>query len=88
LEFSYTQAPTKMKSLVMAFFLLSISLGNLFTSAVNFIIQNDDGSSKLEGAYYYLFFTVLMLITAILFTQVAKFYKGKTYIQTEVALAS
>ncbi|MFV1983903.1 MAG: POT family MFS transporter [Thiohalomonadales bacterium] len=88
LEFSYTQATTKMKSLVMAFFLLSISLGNLFTSAVNFIIQNDDGSSKLEGADYYLFFTVLMLITAILFTQVARFYKGKTYIQTEVAAAS
>ncbi|MFV2059850.1 MAG: POT family MFS transporter, partial [Gammaproteobacteria bacterium] len=75
LEFSYTQAPTKMKSFVMALFLLSISLGNLLTSAVNYIIQNDDGSSKLGGADYYLFFTVLMLIAAILFTQVVKRYK-------------
>ena len=86
LEFSYTQAPNKMKSLVMALFLLSISLGNLFTSAVNFIIQNDDGSSKLEGADYYLFFTVLMLITAILFIQVSRSYKGKIYIQTETTV--
>ena len=29
LEFSYTQAPPRMKSLVMAFFLLSTSMGNL-----------------------------------------------------------
>ncbi|VAW98264.1 Di-tripeptide/cation symporter [hydrothermal vent metagenome] len=82
LEFSYTQAPTKMKSFVMALFLLSISLGNLFTSAVNYIIQNDDGSSKLEGASYYLFFTILMLITAIAFTQVARLYQGQTYLQS------
>ncbi len=82
LEFSDTQAPTKMKSFVMALFLLSISLGNLFTSAVNYFIQNEDGSSKLEGAYYYLFFTVLMLITAILFTQVARLYNGQTYLQS------
>ncbi len=88
LEFSYTQAPTKMKSLVMAMFFLSIALGNLFTSMVNFIIQNEDGSSKLEGADYYLFFTVLMLITALLFTQVVRFYKGKTYIQTEASRVS
>ena len=55
LEFSYTQAPRAMKSFVMAFFMLSISLGNLFTSAVNFFIQNDDGSSKLAGADYFIF---------------------------------
>ena len=41
LEFSYTQAPKKMKSLIMAFFLMSVSLGNVFVSAVNFFIQNN-----------------------------------------------
>ncbi len=86
LEFSYTQAPTKMKSLVMALFLLSISLGNLLTSAVNYFIQNDDGSSKLDGVSYYVFFTVLMLIAAILFTQVVKRYKTRSYIQAEAVL--
>ena len=72
-----------MKSFVMAFFMLSISLGNLFTSAVNFIIQNPDGSSLLEGADYFLFFTVLMAATAVLFMLMARFYRGQTYINEE-----
>jgi POT family proton-dependent oligopeptide transporter len=75
LEFSYTQAPKTMKSFVMAFYFLSVALGNLFTSAVNFFIQNDDGSSKLAGANYFWFFTGLMLITAVLFLFVSKRYK-------------
>jgi len=73
-----------MKSFVMAFFMLSISLGNLFTSAVNFLIRNDDGSSKLAGADYFLFFTALMLITAIIFAVVARFYRGKRHLHREV----
>ena len=52
LEFSYTQAPVRMKSFSMAFFMMSIAIGNLFTSAVNFLIANDDGRSKLAGAEY------------------------------------
>lgn len=40
LEFSYTQAPRKMKSLVMAAYLMSVMLGNGFTALVNFGIQN------------------------------------------------
>ena len=83
LEFSYTQAPKTMKSFVMAFFMLSISLGNLFTSAVNFFIQNPDGSSKLAGAEYFLFFTALMLVTAVLFTLVARFCHGETYLHAQ-----
>jgi POT family proton-dependent oligopeptide transporter len=83
LEFSYTQAPRRMKSFIMAFFMMSIAIGNLFTSAVNFFIQNDDGSSKLAGADYYGFFTLLMLMTAIAFVFVARGYREQTYIQTE-----
>jgi len=86
LEFSYTQAPKTMKSFVMAFFMLSISAGNLFTSAVNFFIENPDGSSKLAGADYFEFFTVLMLITAILFAIVSRFYKGEQHLQDELPL--
>lgn len=81
LEFSYTQAPTKMKSFIMAFFMMSIAIGNLFTSAVNFFIENDDGSSKLAGADYFWFFTLLMLITAAAFIFVAKAYREQSYIQ-------
>jgi proton-dependent oligopeptide transporter, POT family len=83
LEFSYTQAPHTMKSFVMAFFMLSISLGNLFTGAVNFMIRNPDGSSALEGADYFLFFTLLMLATAAVFVVVARYYRGQSYIHAE-----
>ena len=83
LEFSYTQAPKKMKSVVMGAFFASVAAGNLFTAAVNFFIQNPDGTSKLEGASYYLFFAGAMLATAILFVPVAVWYKERTYIQDE-----
>jgi POT family proton-dependent oligopeptide transporter len=81
LEFSYTQAKNSMKSVIMAFFLISVSIGNMVTAGVNYFIQNDDGSSKLPGAQYYLFFAGLMLLTALIFIPVAKAFKEKTYIQ-------
>jgi POT family proton-dependent oligopeptide transporter len=39
LEFAYTQAPRTMKSVIMALFLMSVSLGNYFTAGVNSFIQ-------------------------------------------------
>jgi POT family proton-dependent oligopeptide transporter len=83
LEFSYCQAPGSMKSLVMAFFMLSISLGNLFTSAVNFVIDVPGGESRLAGANYFLFFTLLMLATAVLFVVVSSRYRGQVYLHAE-----
>lgn len=41
LEFSYTQAPKKMKSVIMAAYLMSVSLGNIMVSQVNSYIQVD-----------------------------------------------
>jgi len=86
LEFSYTQAPKTMKSFIMAFYFMSVAVGNLFTSAVNFFIENTDGSSKLAGASYFWFFTGLMLVTAILFLFVIRHYDEKTYFQDEKPL--
>ena len=83
LEFSYTQAPKHMKSVVMGAFLMSVALGNMFTAAVNFFIQNPDGSTALDGPSYYLFFAGTMAVTAVLFIPVALWYKEKTYIQDE-----
>jgi len=88
LEFAYTQAPKKMKSLVMCTYLGAISLGNVFTAAVNFFIQNPDGSLRLTGASYFFFFTLIMLVTSVAFVFFARFYKGKTYIQDEAVAQS
>jgi POT family proton-dependent oligopeptide transporter len=87
LEFAYTQAPKKMKSLVMALYLVSIAAGNLFTSGVNFFIKNPDQSSKLSGPQYYLFFSALLFATGIVFIFVALKYKEQTYIQEEAVPA-
>ncbi|OUU23344.1 MAG: hypothetical protein CBC13_05680 [Planctomycetia bacterium TMED53] len=43
LEFAYTQAPKKMKSVIMALFLFSVSLGNTITAVVNKSITIDSG---------------------------------------------
>ncbi len=84
LEFSYTQAPRKMKSFIMGLFLLSVSAGNVFVSRVNAFIQNQEqqtGTSLLDGANYYKFWTAAILLTAILFVVWSQFYQGTTYIQ-------
>jgi hypothetical protein len=88
LEFSYTQAPKKMKSFIMAVYLLSISLGNTFTGVVNRMIQNPDDTSKLAGANYYWFFTMAMLVTAVIFIPIARRYPVKNYIQDEAPAES
>lgn len=76
LEFAYTQAPKKLKSLIMSLNLMSISLGNAVTALVNFFIQNPDGTSRLPGATYYLFFAGLMFVTAIAYIFVARAYRA------------
>jgi len=88
LEFAYTQAPKRMKSMIQSINLLSISLGNAFAAVVNDVIKNDDGTSKLPGASYYWFFVVAMLLAAGLFIPVARWYKPKEYIQDEAPAAS
>src|SRR5436853_1072217 len=83
LEFSYTQAPNKMKSAVMALWLFTVSMGNLFTAAVNYFIRNPDGTVKMNDQQYFLFFTVLMLVASAIFVVVAMFYRGRTYLQSQ-----
>ena len=83
LEFSYTQGPVKLKSLVMCTYLFAISLGNLFTAGVNFFIQNPDGSVKLQGTSYFMFFVWVLVGTGVLFAIVSPFYKGRTYLQDQ-----
>jgi proton-dependent oligopeptide transporter, POT family len=87
LEFSYTQAPKKMKSVVMATWLFTVALGNQFTAILNFLIPTlSNLGIDLKHAAYFRFFTLLMFFTAILFVFVARFYRGKTYIQGEAPI--
>jgi POT family proton-dependent oligopeptide transporter len=86
LEFSYTQAPRKMKSFVMGVFLFfSMALGNLFTARVNeyISVQKVAGSAVLQGANYFWFFTAVIAVTTAVFVIWSQFYRGRTFIQGE-----
>jgi len=72
IELSYKRAPTHMKSLVMAVFAFSVSLGNIFTSAVNFFIVGNDGKSLLQGPAYFLFFAGVMALAVLLYVPFAR----------------
>ncbi len=74
LEFAYTQAPKVMKSVVMALFLLTVSLGNYFASFVKFLIVDGNGASLLPGASEFWFWSILVFIAALLFKPVASRY--------------
>lgn len=88
LEFAYTQAPKRMKSIIMVLYLWAISAGNLITALVHKFIANEDGTSKLPGATFYLFFAALCFVTAIVYTLVARYYHAKTYLQDETPAAA
>ncbi|MGB8853745.1 MAG: POT family MFS transporter [Pirellulales bacterium] len=83
LEFSYTQAPPQMKSLVMSLYLLSVSLGNLFTAAVNMATKDAAGNSTLTGERYYWFFAGCMAAATVLMVPVLAWYRPREYLQRE-----
>jgi POT family proton-dependent oligopeptide transporter len=83
LEFSYTQAPPRLKSFVMSLDLLSVALGNFFTARVNAYIEKTGASANLSGANYYWFFMKITAVTTVIFIIVSLFYKGQTYLQDE-----
>lgn len=83
LEFSYTQAPPRLKSVVMSLWLLAVSAGNGITAAINLAIQDEAGKSRLTGPDYYWMFAGLMAVTAVIFVFVSTFYREHTYTQDD-----
>ncbi|MCH2137708.1 MAG: MFS transporter [Phycisphaerales bacterium] len=51
LEFSYTQAPRKMKSIIMGFFLASVTVGNVITSLVSSVSVAPSDMQYVEAAH-------------------------------------
>ncbi|MSP59727.1 MAG: MFS transporter [Myxococcales bacterium] len=74
LEFAYTQAPRSMKSTIMGFWLLTVTVGNLLVTFVA-------GFEKLPLVIFFWIFALLMGVAAAVFAVLAYFYKGKTYLQ-------
>ena len=85
LEFSYTQAPRSLKSFVMSLYFLSITAGNLVTWAVNALIQNPDGTSRISQTEYYLLFAGMMTASAVVFLVTSRNYRELAILQIEKA---
>lgn len=83
LEFSYTQAPPRLKSFIMALYLLSVALGNYFTAWVNGWIEKQGAASGLEGPAYYLFFLKVIAGTTLIYLIVSRFYQEKRHLQDD-----
>jgi proton-dependent oligopeptide transporter, POT family len=73
LEFAYSQAPRRMKSTIMGFWLLAVTLGNVLVSLISRI--------ALPLAQSFWLFAGLMAIAALLFGVRAHFYKARDYVQ-------
>lgn len=80
LEFAYSQAPLAMKSAIMSFWNLSVTIGNLWVLVVNAGVQNQRviDSIKSSGfgvtAFQMFFFAVFAFAAALIFGLVARSY--------------
>ncbi len=81
LEFSYTQAPRTLKSIVMALFFLSISAGNLLVAGINFALLDVTGASRLDEVHYYLFFAALMGLALLCYIFYASRFREREVLQ-------
>jgi POT family proton-dependent oligopeptide transporter len=78
LEFAYSQAPRAMKSTVMSFWQLVVTMGNLLVA----FLAPLQKTMALSGFFW--LFAGLMAGAAAIFWVLARLYRGKTYLQ-EVA---
>lgn len=80
LEFAYSQAPQPMKGTIMSFWLLSVTVGNLWVLLTNTALRNDAVSAHVasmglsENAFLMFFFAVFALVVAGIFGLYARRY--------------
>jgi POT family proton-dependent oligopeptide transporter len=75
LEFAYTQAPRAMKSTIMSFWLLCVTMGNLLVAFLAPL------QKTISLSHFFWLFAALMACAATIFLFLALFYKGRTYLQ-------
>jgi POT family proton-dependent oligopeptide transporter len=81
LEFAYSQAPSSMKGILMSFFYLSFSIGNVWTLVVNSGMQNPGVVAYVRGTgmsaiqFEMWFYIAFGLLAAIVFSLYARTYK-------------
>ena len=80
LEFAYSQAPQAMKGVIMSFWLLSVSYGNLWVLLTNAAVRNDAVTAQIastglsEPAFLMFFFALFAFLAAAAFGWYARHY--------------
>jgi proton-dependent oligopeptide transporter, POT family len=80
IEFAYSQAPRSMKGVIMAFWYLAVTVGNLWVLLVNSTVRNEAVITKIastglsETAFLMFFFAAFALLVALVFAFYAKRY--------------
>lgn len=80
LEYAYTQAPPAMKSTIMAFYWLTVSLGNYFVSFINGNIASGGFFAQFTGAAYYWLFSGIIIAVFFVFVFVSYHIVEKSYL--------
>lgn len=81
LEFAYSQAPLAMKGVLMSFWMLSVTLGNLWVLVVNAAVRNDAVTTWIAStgigvmAFQMFFFAGFAFVAAVAFGIYAKRYR-------------
>ena len=80
LEFAYSQAPPSMKGSIMSFWMLSVTIGNLWVLLSNAAVRNEVVTSQIgmtglsETAFLMFFFAGFALLAALVFALYARRY--------------
>jgi POT family proton-dependent oligopeptide transporter len=80
LEFAYSQAPASMKGVIMSFWYLAVTIGNLWVLLANASVRNAGFTAWIEStgisvaAFQMFFFAGFALLAALLFGLYAKRY--------------
>jgi len=88
LEFAYSQAPQPMKGVIMSFWLLSVSYGNLWVLITNEAVRNDVVTARIastglsETAFLMFFFALFAFVAAAIFGWYAKRYPLQDHYRT------
>jgi proton-dependent oligopeptide transporter, POT family len=80
LEYAYTRSPKSMKSTLMAFWLLTVSIGNFVVSLINGNMAAGGFFAQFHGASYFWLFAGVCFLTAVLFMLIAPRLKEKIYL--------
>jgi proton-dependent oligopeptide transporter, POT family len=85
LEFAYSQSPPSMKGVIMSFWMLSVTFGNVWVLLTNAAVRNEAVTAQIaatgmsENAFLMFFFAGFAFVAAVIFGWYAKRYPLQDY---------